>query len=180
VRFDQTTGECWVFTYKEGILSAVAHDLKIRVGVWELTVTREGATGSVSGRFDPASLRVETAMRDGREAPSLLGAKDRAKIEETIRSTVLTVKKHPEIRFASSALESAGDGGWRVEGELTLASRRGRIRAEVRPEGDRLVTEVRIHQPDFGIKPYSAMLGALRIKPEVLVRLVVPAPEAAG
>jgi hypothetical protein len=34
--------------------------------------------------------------------------------------------------------------------------------------------ELRIHQPAFGIKPYSAMLGTLKIKPDVVVRILVP------
>jgi hypothetical protein len=33
------------------------------------------------------------------------------------------------------------------------------------------VAEFRIDQRDFGIKPYSAMLGTLKIKPEVVVRV---------
>jgi hypothetical protein len=36
------------------------------------------------------------------------------------------------------------------------------------------VAEVKIHQPDFGIKPYTAALGALKVKPDVLVRVSVP------
>jgi hypothetical protein len=44
----------------------------------------------------------------------------------------------------------------------------------VRAEGDRWVAEMNIHQPDFGIKPYTAALGALKVKPEVMVRISVP------
>lgn len=33
---------------------------------------------------------------------------------------------------------------------------------------------MRVHQPDFGITPFKAMLGALRIQPQVDVELVVP------
>ena len=35
------------------------------------------------------------------------------------------------------------------------------------------------HQPDFGITPYSAMLGALKIKPDVGFRIVAPWPAGA-
>jgi hypothetical protein len=45
----------------------------------------------------------------------------------------------------------------------------------VRREGERLATSVRLHQPDFGIAPYRAMLGALRVKADVVVRASVPA-----
>jgi hypothetical protein len=40
--------------------------------------------------------------------------------------------------------------------------------------GSHFVAQVVLHQPDFGIKPYSAMLGALRIRPDVRIELSVP------
>ena len=39
---------------------------------------------------------------------------------------------------------------------------------------DDWVAELKLHQPDFGIKPYSAALGALKVKPDILVRVSVP------
>jgi hypothetical protein len=36
------------------------------------------------------------------------------------------------------------------------------------------VVELKLHQPDFGIKPFSAALGALRVKPDVMIRVSVP------
>jgi hypothetical protein len=37
------------------------------------------------------------------------------------------------------------------------------------------VSEVRVHQPDFGIKPYSAALGALKVQADVTVKVSAPA-----
>jgi hypothetical protein len=34
--------------------------------------------------------------------------------------------------------------------------------------------EVTLHQPDFRIEPYRAALGALKIKPDVRVRVRIP------
>ena len=36
-----------------------------------------------------------------------------------------------------------------------------------------------LHQPDYGIMPYSAMLGALKVQPKVKVVFSAPAPDAA-
>jgi hypothetical protein len=36
------------------------------------------------------------------------------------------------------------------------------------------VAEIKLHQPDFGIKPFTAALGALKVKPDVVVRVSVP------
>src|SRR4051812_4209200 len=39
MRIDPASAECLVYTFKEGLLSAVAHDLKIRVERFEIEVT---------------------------------------------------------------------------------------------------------------------------------------------
>ncbi len=173
-RYDQASGSCCVYTFKEGLLSAVAHDLKIRVGRWSLTVGDDG--GSVEGTFDPKSLEVECAMKSGREAPSTISARDKRKIGDNIQKDVLKTKRHGEIRFAASSVEADGDG-YQVAGALTLAGRSRNLRVAVRRAGDQLEATVRLNQPDFGIKPFSAMLGTLKIQAEVEVRIVVPAPK---
>ena len=169
--FDASTAECLIFTYKEGLLSAVAHDLKLRVGRFRVEI--DGAS-AVSASFDASSLRVVTAMRGSAESPATLSDKDRRDIEENTAKDVLETKRHKEIRFASTAVERAGDG-YRVQGRLTIKGRERPISLQVQREGDRLVGEMTLHQPDFGVKPFSAMLGALRIKPDVRVRVSVPA-----
>jgi hypothetical protein len=45
----------------------------------------------------------------------------------------------------------------------------------VRRSGDRLLATVPLRQTAFGIKPYSAALGALKVRDEVTVTLSVPA-----
>ncbi len=169
--FDQNSAECLVLTYKEGLLSAVAHDLQIRVGRFEVDV--DDATFAVAARFDARSLAVDAAVRDGVPNPGALGDADKRKIEQNIVDDVLDAEKHPEIRFTSTAVTKEGDG-FRVEGELALHGRTRPLTLHARPDGDRLAVEVSLRQPDFGIKPYSAMLGTLKIKPDVTVRCAVP------
>lgn len=71
-RFDASRADCHIFTFKEGLLSAVAHDLKLRVGRFEVQV--ESEPWSVSARFEVASLEVVCAMKEGREDASILRA----------------------------------------------------------------------------------------------------------
>jgi polyisoprenoid-binding protein YceI len=163
--FDASSAECLVFTYKEGLLSAVAHDLQIRVERFDLDI--EQAPLAVRARFDAASLKVIRAE------PDTLGESDKHKIEQTIADDVLHVREHPTIVFASSTVTPEGDG-FRIAGEITLHGRTRKLAFLAAPEGDRMVATVPIHQPDFGIKPYSAMLGTLKIKPDVTVRASVP------
>jgi hypothetical protein len=62
-----------------------------------------------------------------------------------------------------------------VRGKLALHGRERAVELALRREGERLRGEVRIEQPEFGIKPFRALLGALKIKPGVMVEIDVPA-----
>ena len=170
--FDATSAECLVLTFKEGLLSAIAHDLQIRVTRFSIDV--DDATRAITARFEAGSLEVQGATHDGAVREGALSDSDKRKIEQTIRDEVLGVREHPEIRFTSTEVTPEGDG-FRVRGELSLHGRTNAIAFPVRKQGDRLVAQVTLHQPDFAIKPYSAMLGALKVKADVTVRCSVPA-----
>lgn len=168
---DARDAELLVFTFKEGLLSKVAHDLKIRAQRFELRI---GDDLSLDLRVDVRGLRVVQAMVDRREAPELLSSKDKSKIEDTLCSKdVLDAERYPQVHFRSTSVVATEDG-YDVAGELTLRDRTRALEAEVARVGDRLEAEVRLRQPDFGITPYSALLGALKVKPEVRVRISVP------
>lgn len=168
-RYDARDADCRVFTYKEGLLSAVAHDLELRVGSFEVEVS----DGRITARFDPRSIEVVDAIIDGRRSPGTLSARDKEKIQSNIVSEVIPVKKHPDVRFEST--EVAEDaGGWTVRGRLELAGRSRELVVKAAREEGAALAEVVLHQPDFGIKPYSAMLGTLKIKPDIRVRIRIP------
>lgn len=168
-QFDASNAECLVFTYKEGLLSAVAHDLKIRVT--DFTVEMNDPS-DVTARFDASSLRVVCPVKDGRDAPGL-SDNDRKTIEDSIKKDVLHTGKFAEIKFESSASREAGEG-YQVRGSLNLHGQEKTVVVDVKPDGDKWVAEATLHQPDFGIKPFSAMMGTLKIKPDVRVRLSIP------
>ena len=91
-RYDQHSAECLVFAYKEGLLAPVAHDLKLRVGRFSLSIT-EGS--EISGTFDPTSLEVVCAMENGLDKPKSLSKRDCGQIQKNIIRDVLQVKKFP-------------------------------------------------------------------------------------
>ncbi|MHC4831512.1 MAG: YceI family protein [Planctomycetota bacterium] len=167
--FDASSSECQVFTFKQGLLSAVAHDLKLAVSSFSLEVDLDART--IEGRFAADSLEVTCAMRDGAEAPATLKDKDKQDIRKNLRKDVLKPAKHPEILFRGT-LEASGA---EVTGTLTLCGRNRDVRAPIERVGEHYVAEVRLNQPDFGIKPYSALFGTLKVKPEVLVQVRIPA-----
>lgn len=170
--YDQSDAECLVFTFKEGLLSPMAHDLKLRVGRFRVTVADDASR--VDGTFETASVGVVCAMKDGAETPSALSGLYRSQIDKNVAKEVLVTKKHPQARFASSSVEAVDDG-YRIRGTLTLSGRSREVSLDAQRRGDRLVARVRLHQPDFGIKPFSAMLGTLKIQPAVEVEISVPA-----
>jgi polyisoprenoid-binding protein YceI len=169
-KYDQSQAECLVFTFKEGLLSKVAHDLKIRVTSFSVDVT----PGSVRAEFDLRSLRVVEAMKDGKENPGALSDADKAKIAEQISNEVLHAAQHPTAAFSSRTIASRADGGYSIAGELSLHGVTQTIQAETHAEGGRQVASVELHQPTYGITPFKAMMGTLKVKADVIVRLSVP------
>ena len=170
-RFDAYNSECLVFSFKDGLLARLAHDLKLRVERFSIEV--DDATKAIKATFDPSSIQVVCAQVDGRDDPSTLSKGDKKKIYDNVTKDVLRTRKHPEIRFDSTNVVERGEG-FAVEGTLQMHGKSRNIQASVRADGDRWVSELRLHQPDFGIKPYTAALGALKVKPDVLVRVSVP------
>lgn len=170
MRFDPSTAEVLVLTYKEGLLSPVAHDLKIQVTRFTLDVADD--LQSLEATFDATSLRVVSAMRDGRENPGALSDRDRRTIEGNIVDEVLEAKRHPEIRFASGSIARREDRAL-IAGTLTMHGHSRLLTVEAALTDGIWRTTARIHQPDWGIRPYSAMLGTLRIQPEVTVTLTL-------
>lgn len=160
--------QCEVYTFKEGLLSKVAHDLLIRAPCATLSVA--GSPPRVEASFRAADLRTVCAMRDGRQHPAALSAKDLRKIDESTRADVLHTSRHPEIRFVAQAVDPAAT---RLHGQLTLHGQTRPVGASVSRDGDRLVARFDLDQRDFGIQPFSAMLGALRIQPRVTVVVTV-------
>jgi hypothetical protein len=170
-KLDADSAACFVFTSKEGLLSPVAHDLLLRVSCFELELDD---SGRISARFDAASLRTVCAMRAGQQAHGVLSPKDLADIDKAVAREVLEASRYPDIRFRADPVDRSG-AVVQVRGTLTLKNRQRPVLLQVSRVGEAWHAQATLHQPDFGIKPYSALLGAIRIKPHVLVRMEVPA-----
>ena len=185
MNYDARSAECLVFPFKDGIFSAVGHDLKIRVDRFAIEVERadplaaESKAGpSIKAKFDARSLRVVAAMREGREEPNALAESDKRKIQQSIAEEVLEAAQHPELVFSSTRVEAVPKG-FHIQGKLTLHGVTCPVDFLAARTEQGMVAEVLIHQPDFGVKPYTAMLGTLKIKPGLRVQLILPGDVAA-
>jgi YceI-like domain len=169
--YDARNAECHVFTFKEGVLSAVSHDLRMRVE--RFTIEIDHTTGAIEACFFADSLRVDCAMKKGREAYEVLRAGHKRDIEANIASTVLHATKYPEIEFRSTRVEGEGDER-RISGTLALHGVQRPLQITARRRANRWVTEVELQQPDFNIKLYPVLLGPYKIQSTVRVRVSVP------
>jgi polyisoprenoid-binding protein YceI len=160
-----------VFTFKEGLLSKIAHDLRIAVRRFEISWD----PAAIRASFDPSSLEVLSTMRDGRDAPGLLSGRDFRTIEDTIRNDVLETRRFRSIAFEGK--EERNGEARSVRGTLTLHATARPIRIDLQRRDTRWVGTIELDQREFGITPYRAMLGTLRIQPRVRIELSLPALE---
>lgn len=157
-----------VFTFKEGLLSRVAHDLRLRA---ERSLCRvDGA--AVELEVEVTGLRVEGAMRDGALRPDELSPKDKAEIERTLQETILDAARHPRVHFRGRLT------GARLEGELQLRGRSLSVSIPVHHADGRVRGTVELQPSRWGIAPYRALLGAIRLQDRVLVAFEAEAPPA--
>lgn len=168
--YDASSAECLVFTFKEGLLSSVAHDLRLRITRFSLEL---GADGGVVASFDTNSLLVDSPMKDGVENPGALSASDKQKIAAQIRDEVLHSAKYPSASFRAGSVAARADGGYELHGELTLHGVTKPLTLHSQLVAGRQRLELQLHQPDFGITPYRAMLGTLKIQADVTIRVTV-------
>lgn len=162
-------GDVHVFVYRTGLLSAVGHDLRLSVG--EFTI--DYGDQEVEAVFDPSTFRVDGAVRDGELRPDALSDSDRSKIIENVEEDVLEVDQHDRIAFEGSyEREDAGDG--RVRGSLRLAGVRRELAVEVRHARGRFRADCELTPSRWGIEPYSALLGALKLRDYAEIQIDVP------
>lgn len=177
-RFDQTSAVCQLFTYKEGVLSYLAHDL--RISVTSFIIEIDGTDHFIDARFDARSLRVDCVIENNRERPDLLSPRDRDEIDNIIIRDLLHPDRYPEIVLVSSSFSEV-DGNYLVNGPLSLHGQTKEVSFVVQKGDSRLyVSDIRLHLPDFGITPFSAFLGAIKVKPDVLVHVEIPIDSVDG
>ena len=115
---------------------------------------------------DASSLRVVL----GTGGIQALGDDDLANIHQTIDDEVL---KRQDIRFRSTSVQAEPDGSrLHAQGQLTLAGETRPCAFDVVVGDDgALSANAVVTQSEWGMKPYSALFGALKVKDEVAVVL---------
>jgi len=145
-----------VHTRRGGAAAKAGHDLELRVTSWqaELDETRAELTA------DATSLRVVK----GTGGMQALGDEDKANIQQTIDDDVL---RRQDIAFRSTRVD-----GSRVEGDLTLGGQTQPIAFELeRGQDGHVRATATVTQTRWGMKPFSALFGTLKVLDDVEVVL---------
>ena len=164
-QFGSDRGRIILRTFRDGLAAQAGHDLTIEATRWS------GALG-VNDDLSPADLDVRIDMgalvvRDGAGGVKPLSDRDRREIAVTARK-VLASDRHPEAVFAAAGFEPVAGGGGEISGTLTIRGQERPLKVHVTQTGDdRYHAEAQVSQSDYGIKPYTAFLGALRVRDAV-------------
>jgi polyisoprenoid-binding protein YceI len=137
----------------------------IDVTAWQATleVGEDPAQSSLVLEADATSLRV----REGTGGMQALDDDDKASIQETIDDEIL---KRERIEFRSTEVQQADGARMTVQGDLEIAGTARPIAFELTIGDDgELIGSAVVKQSDWGIKPYSALFGALKVADDVEV-----------
>ncbi len=154
-----------VRTGKAGAASKAGHNLLIEVGSWTATlaIADDRAATTLQLSADSRSLNV----LEGTGGMQTLGDDDKQSIKKTIDDDVL---KGAEIQFRSGRVENGDGDTLRVTGDLTLLGTQRPLTFDLHATDDgHLSATATVRQTDWGIKPYSALFGTLKVVDEVQV-----------
>jgi polyisoprenoid-binding protein YceI len=169
-----------VQAFAEGLFSAFGHDPVIVIRDFA------GEVRFVPGTYADASLEL-TIDPNSCEVSNDVKEKDRLEIERTMRAEVLETTKYPEISFRSNniAVNRLAEGrcGVRIIGDLSLHGTTQKnlwisAEASLSPDSLRATGNFSLKQTDFGIKPYSAAGGTIKLKNELKFTFEIAARKA--
>lgn len=165
---DPACGDLRVLTDSAGPAARMGHRLTIEMGSWQAEVRWRGSEPvSAELTVDVDSLKV--LKGEGGVTP--LSPPERALVRANALKS-LDVKKYPRIRFAADAITTTPDG-YRLTGTLEIhgTSRPQTVDLAVEDRGQQwaMSASVPVTQTAFGVKPYSLMMGTLKVADSVTV-----------
>lgn len=170
------SGRLLLKTSRSGLGRKAGHDLTLEVTRWSgeaVVDTAAPGDSSVTVEIDVDSFEV----REGTGGIKPLTDSDRAEIGKTLREKILRTAEHPRITFRSTSVEGTPDS-FTVGGELTIRGETQPVTVRGRAEGDRFIGGATVTQSRWGIKPYSAFFGALKLADPVEIEFDLAASGA--
>ena len=156
-------GHIRLHTGRAGAAAKAGHDLVIEAKQWSGTATvGDAAESSVSVEVVASSLEVIS----GSGGAKALTDGDIGKIHKNIKEDALSTGKHPTISFRSTGISGTPDA-FTITGDLTIVGKTKSITLSGKSAGGKVTGTGTIVQTEFGIKPFSALMGALKVADEV-------------
>jgi polyisoprenoid-binding protein YceI len=159
------SGRLLVKTARTGLGAKAGHDLTIEVTRWhgEVVVdTANPAGSSVTVQAEVGSFEV----RAGTGGVKPLTDGDRADIKNTLAGKILNAARYPVITFTSRQVSGTAEA-FRIEGDLTIVGVTQPVTVEGQVADGRMRGGAVVVQSRWGIRPYTAFLGALKLRDEV-------------
>ncbi|MFJ3309518.1 YceI family protein [Streptomyces sp. NPDC086549] len=168
-RLGPSTGRLLIKTGRAGLGRRAGHDLTIEATRWSgeaVVVVGAPDRASVSVTVETGSLQV----REGTGGLKALTGADRAEIKQTLgKKALLDTSEHPRITFRSTRITGTPQS-FEITGDLTIKGRTHLVTVHGNENGDgQLRGWATVSQSIWGITPYTAFLGALRLADEVRV-----------
>lgn len=159
-------GELLLHTGVAGRAAWMGHRLTIAMSRWRATVSWEGSqpvTAELAVEVDSFEvLRGEGGVKG-------LSGTEKAQVRSNALKS-LSANRFPEIRYSADVIEEV-DHGYRLAGTLEIrgAARDHVIDLRTEDLGDswRMSTESTVRQTDYGVKPYSVLMGSVQVADEV-------------
>lgn len=166
---DASDGELLVRTGVAGRAARMGHRLTIAMTRWRVTVNWDGTEPA-----EPlaAELVVEVDSFDvlrGEGGVKGLSGPEKALVRSNALKS-LSAGRFPEIRFTAARITKTDDG-YRLNGTLQIRGKSREHVIDLRTEdlggSWRMSAQSRVRQTDFGVKPFSLLMGSVRVADEV-------------
>jgi polyisoprenoid-binding protein YceI len=173
---DESDGELLVRTGVAGRAARMGHRLTIAMTRWRATVSWDSAEpATVELVVEVDSFQV---LRGEGGVKGLSGPEKALVKSNALRS--LGASRYPQIRYAADAIEKTDDG-YRLVGALKIRGKSHQHVIELRTEdsGDswRMSAQSRVRQSDYGVKPYSLLMGSVQVANDVTVSFTAVRPK---
>jgi polyisoprenoid-binding protein YceI len=176
----QPSSSLVVRTFKDGARATLTHDHVVKAteiageATWDpaapeslkLKVTVQTKSLLVDDPAERARFGLTDAVSD----------KDKKAVDEALKGRdTLDARRYPTLSFRSTRTTRAADGALVMTGDFTMhgVTRSVSLPVVLEPTADGVIGTgtLSLKTSDFGIRPYSAFLGAIKVKDEVEIHL---------
>lgn len=175
--FGPADGELRVNVFREGAAARMGHDLIFGVRNWSAKVTVDPADLSQSSLEATAEVGSFSILEANGGAKALSRG-DHADIKRNIEEKILDARRFPTIDFHSTSASMVDETRATLTGELTIAGTTRPVDVALALAGGRAKATLTVVQSQWGIKPFEALMGALKVRDAVDIVLDVPLPVA--